>query len=747
MPIFRHERIGMKKKFMLILVSVVLVTCLLFSVACGGDNTPSRSGNANDASNSGTANTTASASSQSDTASATASVSLQNDTANATASTPSQIDNKDWAFDAASGKLVIRGSGNMADYSAVNCPWQEYKASIKSVEISDGVTSIGAAAFKDCALLTDITVPDGVKRIEGDAFKDCALLKNINIPDSVESIHMDAFWGCNKLQYNEIYNGCYLGNENNPYLVLIKAKLTDVESFNIHNDTRIIYASALSRMNITSIRLSKNIKSIGAYAFSEDESLNDVYYDGDIGGWVNIYFEEVNANPLYKGAKLYTEKDGEDDVLAENIVIDTLNEIKANAFIGCTSLTSVTITDDVTNIGDDAFNGCTSLTSIKIGNSVTGIGKFALSGCTSLESVTIGNNVTSMETSAFLGCKKLTEVKYDGNIAGWCNITFGSETANPLYTDFANPTYKVVKLKTKVGEEYEEITEIVIPKTVTEIKAYAFVTYTSLTKVKYDGDIAGWCNITFGNGFSNPLMYAHDLYLSEKESSEKDIIIPNTVNEIKTFAFYGCSLESITLGNGVNSIGVSAFSECTSLKSVTIGNSVTSIGMYAFSNCKVLENITIPDSVTNIGAYAFRKCTALENITIPDSVTSIGKEAFKDCNSLKCTELNDGLYLGNKNNSYLVLIKAKSTNITSCTIHNDTKFISSEAFSECTSLTSVTIGQNVISIEKDAFKDCAALTSVCYNGDQASWERIVFGNEYANPLNNGAELYYKSNNN
>ena len=473
-------------------------------------------------------------------------------------------------------------------------------------------------------------------------------------------------------------------------------------------------------MNITSIRLSKNIKSIGAYAFSEDESLNDVYYDGDIGGWVNIYFEEVNANPLYKGAKLYTEKDGEEDVLAENIVIDTLNEIKANAFIGCTSLTSVTITDDVTNIGDDAFNGCTSLTSIKIGNSVTGIGKFAFSGCTSLESVTIGNNVTSMETSAFLGCKKLTEVKYDGNIAGWCNITFGSETANPLYTDFANPTYKVVKLKTKVGEEYEEITEIVIPKTVTEIKAYAFVTYTSLTKVKYDGDIAGWCNITFGNAFSNPLMYAHDLYLSEKEASEKDIIIPNTVNEIKTFAFYGCSLESITLGNGVNSIGVGAF-----------------------YNCKSLTSITIPDSVTNIGAYAFRKCTALENITIPDSVTSIGKEAFKDCNSLHYNESDNGCYLGNENNRYLVLIKAKSTNITSCTIHNDTKFISSEAFSECTSLTSVTIGQNVISIEKDAFKDCAALTSVCYNGDQASWERIVFGNEYANPLNNGAELYYK----
>ena len=623
MPIFRHERIGMKKKFMLILVSVILVTCLLFSVACGGDNTPSSSGNANDASNSGTESTTASAPSQSDTESATASVLLQNDTANATASTPSQIDNKDWTFDTESGKLVIKYTGNMADYSEVNCPWQEYKNNIKSVEIADGVTSIGAAAFKDCASLTSITVPDGVKRIEGDAFKDCALLTNINIPDSVESIHMDAFWGCNKLQYNEIENGCYLGNENNPYLVLIKAKSTDVASFNIHNDTRIIYASALSGMSITSIELSQNIKSIGAYAFSEDESLDKVYYDGDIGGWVNIYFEEVNANPLYKGAELYTEKDGENDILAENIVIDTLNEIKANAFIGCTSLTSVTITDGVTNIGDDAFNGCTSLTSIKIGNSVTGIGKFAFKGCTSLESVTIGNNVTSMETSAFLGCTELTEVKYDGNIAGWCNITFDTMEANPLY--YAH------KLYTGVEGKYELVENIRIPSSVTEIKAFAFCECTSLKSVYYEGDIAGWCNITFGNGFSNPLMYARDLYIkkiNDEWTKAENIDIPDKVTEIKSFAFYGCSVTTVKIGNGVKIIGKSAFSGCKSLIGVTIGQNVMSIENNAFKNCESLKTV-------NYG----RDEASWENITFGND----------DANPLKATEGVELYYKSNNN--------------------------------------------------------------------------------------------------
>ena len=67
------------------------------------------------------------------------------------------------------------------------------------------------------------------------------------------------------------------------------------------------------------------------------------------------------------------------------------------------------------------------------------------------------------------------------------------------------------------------------------------------------------------------------------------------------------------------------------LESVTIGNGVTTIGDYAFFDCSALTSITIPDSVTTIGDYAFSYCGNLTSITIPDSVTSIGSEAFANC--------------------------------------------------------------------------------------------------------------------
>ena len=70
----------------------------------------------------------------------------------------------------------------------------------------------------------------------------------------------------------------------------------------------------------------------------------------------------------------------------------------------------------------------------------------------------------------------------------------------------------------------------------------------------------------------------------------------------------------------------------TSVKSCTIGDGVTSIGESAFYNCSSLTSITIPNSVTSIGNSAFGNCSNLTSITIPNSVTSIGEEAFYECN-------------------------------------------------------------------------------------------------------------------
>ena len=93
--------------------------------------------------------------------------------------------------------------------------------------------------------------------------------------------------------------------------------------------------------------------------------------------------------------------------------------------------------------------------------------------------------------------------------------------------------------------------------------------------------------------------------------------------------FYKCtSLTSITIPEGVTSIGTSAFIGCTSLTSIAIPSSVTSIGVQAFRECTSLTSIAIPEGVTSIGEQAFFNCSSLTSITIPSSVTYIGLYAF-----------------------------------------------------------------------------------------------------------------------
>ena len=157
--------------------------------------------------------------------------------------------------------------------------------------------------------------------------------------------------------------------------------------------------------------------------------------------------------------------------------------------------------------------------------------------------------------------------------------------------------------------------------------------------------------------------------------SVKQVIIGDGVTTIGSSAFSGCSsLTSLTIPNSVTDIGSSAFSGCSSLTSVIIGNSVTEIGGYAFSGCSSLTSLTIPNSVTDIGSSAFSGCSSLTSVTIGNSVTTIGSGAFFSCSSL-----------------------------TSVTIGNSVTEIGYYAFSGCSSLTSVTITNSVTTIGYYAF--------------------------------------------
>ena len=179
----------------------------------------------------------------------------------------------------------------------------------------------------------------------------------------------------------------------------------------------------------------------------------------------------------------------------------------------------------------------------------------------------------------------------------------------------------------------KDMTSVTIPNSVTFIGDVAFSNCNGLTSL-HISDIAAWCNIIFGgSGSSNPLYYAQHFYLNDEEITE--LIIPNSVTSIGYLAFAYCkSLTSVTIPNSVTSMGDLTFGHCTGLTSVTIGNSVTSIGEHAFDGCTGLTSVTIPNSVTSISRWAFDGCTGLTSVSIGTGINRINDRAFASCPEL-----------------------------------------------------------------------------------------------------------------
>jgi hypothetical protein len=513
------------------------------------------------------------------------------------------------------------------------------------------VTSIKEGAFARKNLVS-ITIPKSVTNIGHDAFSYCDNLKSVHITD------LEAW--C-KISFDFDYQ----------YIIDVEDFGRRYDYYYVSNPLFYAHHLFLKGTEIKDLVIPNSVTDIGSYTFQ---------------GCTDLISVTIPNGVTSIGAGAFSGCVG----LPSVTIPSSVSSIGNDSFSGCYGLTSVTIPNSVTNLGQGTFSGCYRLTSVTIPNSVTSIGKEAFRNCSGLTSIEIPNSVTSIGQSAFSGCNGLTSIEIPNSVTSIGQSAFSG--CNGL-------------------------TSIEIPNSVTSIGGSAFSYCSGLTSV-HISDLEAWCKISFSSS-SNPLSFAGHLFLNGAEIT--DLVIPNSVTSIGGYAFSGCSgLTSITIPNSVTSIGEYAFSGCSGLTSVTIPNSVTSIGGSAFSGCSGLTSVTIPNSVTSIGEYAFSGCSGLTSVTIPSSVTSIGASAFSHCSGLtsvtipnSVTSIGGGAFSGCSNLS-AVEINCQDVyawfsgmiSIKELKLGRGVKKIGSRAFAKCKELTDVyCYAEAVPSTNSDAFDD------------------------------------------
>ncbi len=311
----------------------------------------------------------------------------------------------------------------------------------------------------------------------------------------------------------------------------------------------------------------------------------------------------------------------------------------------------ITFDGDVTEIGSLAFMECKTLLSITIPGKATRIGQHALQQCTNLQNVTIPESVTEIQNSAFSFCTSLANVKLPNGLTTIRGYAFS---------------------------KCQSLTSITIPESVTYIDTQSSV----------------FC-------MCNNLKAIYGKYAS---LDNRCLIFDDVL-----CSFAPAGLTSYTIPSGITAIAGGAFQEYNNMTEIVIPNGVRRIGSFAFSGCS-LTDVSIPDGVEEIGGSAFSSCK-MSSITIPESVTTLGRCVFYWCENLSAFY---GKFASTDNRCLVVdgyLNSFARAGLSEYTIPDNVSIIGESSF-RGVQITSITIPQSVSQIEQSAFQYCPKLTTI-----------------------------------
>ena len=271
------------------------------------------------------------------------------------------------------------------------------------------------------------------------------------------------------------------------------------------------------------------------------------------------------------------------------------------------SIISVVIEDGVTEIGNAAFYDCKNLVSVTIPDSVTTIGDKAFKFCKSLVSITLPSNIKELGINAFACCKNLNSVTYLG-----INEPYNEKNRGENNVFYGSPVEKVM---VPINYKNNSFCSIEVQK----------------EKYVLQDELEGSCGDGVEYAFN---VNTGELIITGIGEMADYNYYPDVLN-ISPWDSYKEYITSVTIAEGVTSIGCCAFYDCKNLTCICIPSSVTKIDNFAFSGCIGLKSLNIANNITHIGESAFWGCKNLISVTIPEKVCYIEHHAFACCENLK----------------------------------------------------------------------------------------------------------------
>ena len=594
----------------------------------------------------------------------------------------------------------------------------------------------------------DVVIPSTyegypVTAIAAYAFSEECYIQSVTIPHTVTSIHREAFM-CTELEafYVDKNNPVYSADSrgvlyNKDQTVLVRAPLKLSGSYTVPDGVATIeeYAFYLS-FNLTEVILPEGLAHIGQRAFAAcnklstpclPESVFDISLYAFSGCSQFNYNTFDNANYLGTAENPYhVLVEVTDESITSAQAHPNTKVIAGAAFRHCNALTQITIPEGVCSLGIWSFNGCSALTQLQLPSTLVFIGAnaFEESGltqitvpegvgsietktfwdCTDLRTVVLPESITSIGEMAFAGTA-LTEITLGKNVAQIEDSAFyGCSAMTAIRVDEANPNYTgdnqgVLYNKAKTALLYAPTAisgSYQIPQTVNRIESYAFYGCRDLTELTLPQ------SLTFLGEYALAC------------SGLNTVTIPNGITELATGLLYNSDITTVSLPQGLTKIDTEAFYSCDLLQDIQIPNSVTTIGNSAFRDCYTLQTVNFPEGVELIDDYAFSGCSGLIKVSIPNSIRQVGTQAFGSCRELMYGYSlgAPGRYLGNEETPCLVLMGVSDDEVSRITVDKDTKVIADSALASCCELSSLTLPEGLVTIGDYSLYCCESLRSL-----------------------------------